>query len=260
MACDEVLLDGVRKGASASLRFYAWDPPAISLGRHQPDPDPAALAALAGREVDVVRRPTGGRAVWHGARSEELTYSVVARLDEPPLDAGLIEAYRRIHVALAEGLRTLGVAVALAPRRRATVRPTSRLACFAASVPYEITVEGAKLVGSAQRRTRGALLQHGSIPLAGDQEVLRETWPESLDPRAATTLSDAAGRSIGFGEAASALADALASALNVRLVDGVLHEEEEAAVARLSKRAGSLDRRARAGRYSAFPPNLRIPG
>lgn len=256
MACDRVLLDRVGEGlASPTVRFFAWSPPAISLGRHQPAPDPAPLGALAERGVDVVRRPTGGRAVWHGTSSEELTYSVVARLGEPPLDAGLVEVYRRIHAALADGLRALGADATLAPRSRAIPRPASRLACFAASVPYEITVDGAKLVGSAQRRTRRAVLQHGSIPLAGDQSVLRETWPECLGPRAATTLSAAAGRPVGFEEAAAALSAGLTRGLNVRLADGVWGEREDAAVASLAGPDGSLDTRASAGRYSLFPPN-----
>ncbi len=255
MACDELLLDRVGRGlAPPTVRFYAWDPPAVSLGRHQPDSDPGPLAALAARGVDVVRRPTGGRAVWHGPVSEELTYSVIVPLGEPPLDAGLVETYRRIHAALADGLAALGADVALAPRSHSIPRPDSRLACFAASVPYEITSGGAKLVGSAQRRTRRALLQHGSIPLAGNQSVLREAWPESLDPRAATTLSAAAGRPVGFAEATASLASALAEGLNVRLVTGVWGDERDAAVGRLSERPDRLDTRERAGRYSTFPP------
>lgn len=255
MACDGFLLDRVGEGlAPPTVRFYAWSPPAVSLGRHQPDPEPAALESLSARGVDVVRRPTGGRAVWHGPVSQELTYSVVVPRGEPPLDVGLVEAYRRIHAALADGLAALGADVALAPRSRPTPRPASRLACFAASVPYEITSGRAKLVGSAQRRTRQALLQHGSIPLAGDQSALREAWPESLDPRAATTLSAAAGRPVGFDEAAASLAAALAEGLNVRLVTGVWGDEEDAAVGRLSERPDRLDTRERAGRYSTFPP------
>lgn len=231
MACDRVLLERVGAGASPpTLRFYGWDPPAVSLGRHQPDPDPEARAALAARGIDVVRRPTGGRAVWHGPPAEELTYAVVAPLGEPPLDAGLVEAYRRIHVALAAGLRALGADVDLAPRARTRTRPDSRLACFAARVPHEIGAGGAKLLGSAQRRIRGALLQHGSLPLAGDQSPLRAAWPDSLADGAATTLAEAVGRTVGFEETAAALAAALAEGMNVRLLPGVLRGDEDAAV------------------------------
>lgn len=256
MACDAVLLERVGAGASPpTLRFYGWDPPAVSLGRHQPEPGPAELAALAARGIDVVRRPTGGRGVWHGPPGEELTYAVVAPLGAPPLDAGIAEAYRRIHEALADGLRALGADVDLAPRAPSRTRPDSRLACFAARVPHEIGAGGAKLLGSAQRRSRRALLQHGSLPLAGDQSPLREVWPDSLAPGAATTLSAAAGRPVGFDEAAAALAAALARGLNVRLAPGVWRKDEDDAVAAHRARGESLDSPARAARYSPFPPS-----
>jgi lipoate-protein ligase A len=233
MACDACVLDAVEGGlAPATIRLYAWSVPAVSLGRHQPDPDPAAAARLAARGVEWVRRPTGGRAVWHGPPDEELTYSVIAPLDDPALAGGLHAAYRRIHEGLAAGLARLGVAAALAPRGgRAALRPSVRVACFAATVPYEITVGGRKLVGSAQRRGRAALLQHGSIPLAGDQRALRETWPGSLADDAATTLAAAAGRRVDAAEAARALAGGLAEALGVTLAPGPLTAGERAVLA-----------------------------
>lgn len=220
MSCDVALLAAVERGAEPPvLRLYGWDPPAVSLGRHQPDPDPQALARLAALGVDWVRRPTGGRAVYHGALETELTYSVVARLDEPPLAGGLAFAYRRIHEALAAGLVRLGAepAFAGAPTHRAP-RPVSRLACFAASVPWEIVANGRKLVGSAQRRGRKALLQHGSIPLAGDQRPLEEAWPGALDPGTVTTVSAAAGRTVSFGEAADAIAAGFAETFQIEFL------------------------------------------
>ena len=241
MACDAALLDSVEHGdAPATLRLYAWSPAAVSLGRHQPDPEPAAAALLASRGVEWVRRPTGGRAVWHGPPEHELTYSVAARLDEPVLAAGpagvpggLAAAYRRIHEILAAALASLGIEAALAPRRPVSpsrvataIRPTSRVACFAASVPHEITAGGRKLVGSAQRRGRRALLQHGSIPLAGEQGILADAWPGSLAPSSATTVSAAAGREIGAEEAARAIADAFAAVLGMPLAPGALSARE----------------------------------
>lgn len=235
MACDRVVLAAVERGAApATLRLYGWSPPAVSLGRHQLDPDGAAAIRLAALGVDWVRRPTGGRAVWHGPPSDELTYTVVARLDDPALAGGLGAAYRRIHQGLAAGLARLGVAAALAPRARVrtvAIRPTSRVACFAASVPSEITVAGRKLVGSAQRRGRTALLQHGSIPLAGDQRVLDLAWPGSLAGDAATTVSAAAGRAVGPAEAARAIAGGLRAILAIALEPGELGPGERAALA-----------------------------
>lgn len=235
MVCDEVLLDAVGRGdVPPTVRFYGWDPPAVSLGRHQPAPDPAAAAGLAAAGVDRVRRPTGGRLVYHGMADEELTYSVVAPLDDPALGGGPRLAYRRIHAALADGLARLGIAVALAPRTavsRGMPRPRSPLACFASSVPYELVADGRKLLGSAQRRSREGLLQHGSLPLAGDPAaLLLGIWPGSLDPTTVTTVSAAAGRTVGFAKAVAALTTGIEEKLNVRLVPGVLSGNERDAI------------------------------
>jgi lipoate-protein ligase A len=235
MACDAALLAAAdRDGFVPTLRLYAWDPPAVSLGHHQPDPYPAEAEMLRARAVDWVRRPTGGRAVYHAGPAAELTYCVVAPIETPGLSGGLADAYRRIHLAIAAGLDRLGAAVDLAPRRpardppspRDRIRPGSRRACFAATVPWEIEVEGRKLVGSAQRRSRRALLQHGSIPLAGDQALLDEIWPGSLEPGRTTTVSSAVGRVVGFGELATILAAAFASSLGAELEPEKLSDAE----------------------------------
>jgi lipoate-protein ligase A len=233
MACDEAVLEAVgAKASPPTVRFYAWDPPAVSLGRHQADPGVGARAALDRLGVEWVRRPTGGRLVWHGPSGEELTYSVVTPIGEPPLAGGLTDAYRRIHEGLAAGLRRLGLQVELAPRAGgAGRRPSSRLACFAATVPWEIEAGGRKLLGSAQRRSRAALLQHGSLPLAGDPAWIPErVWPGSFDGGCPTTLSAAAGRAVGFAEAAAALRSGLVETLNVRLAGGVLTDRERAMI------------------------------
>lgn len=242
MACDDALLaaaDG--DGFVPTLRLYAWDPPAVSLGHHQPDPSAAEAALLRARGVDWVRRPTGGRAVYHAGPDAELTYGVVAPIETPGLGGGLADAYRRIHLAIAAGLERLGAVVELAPRRagpdsrspRERIRPGSRKACFAATVPWEIEVEGRKLVGSAQRRSRLALLQHGSIPLAGDQALLDEIWPGSLEPGRTTTVASAVGRVVGFGELASLLAEAFAKSLGAELEPEKLSDAELRALAAL---------------------------
>lgn len=235
MACDAALLaaaDG--DGLVPTLRLYAWDPPAVSLGHHQADPSPAEAGRLRACGVDWVRRPTGGRAVYHAGPAGELTYSVVAPIETPGLGGGLADAYRRIHVAIAAGLERLGAAVELAPRGprpdprspRDRIRPGSRRACFAATVPWEIEVRGRKLVGSAQRRSRRALLQHGSIPLAGDQALLEEVWPGSLEPGRTTTVTSAVGRTVGFGELATILAEAFAKSLDAELAPEPLSDPE----------------------------------
>lgn len=224
-------------GAPSTLRFYGWSPPAVSIGRHQPDPDPEAIAMLEAWGIDCVRRPTGGRAVYHGEIEEELTYSVVAPIGVPPFVGRGADAHRHIHSALAAALTELGVAARLAsegPARRVhPPRPDDRLACFASPVGDEVTVEGRKLVGSAQRRTRKAFLQHGSIPLTGDHRLLNAVWPGSLEQGVATTVSAAAGRNVGYNELTAGIVRAFERRLNVNLSRGVLTPEEKTTIDRL---------------------------
>jgi lipoate-protein ligase A len=141
------------------LRFFQWKPYCISLGKHQKisdiDMDKARLDG-----IDVVYRPTGGRAILH---AEELTYSVVFKNE---LSGSVEETYRLISEALAEGIRAFGIPAMMNPVqpdfKSWYQQPSSKL-CFSSSARHEIQVDGRKLVGSAQRRIAGAVLQHGSI-------------------------------------------------------------------------------------------------
>lgn len=163
MAVDEAIMDAAREGRT-TLRFYAWSPPCLSLGRNQTARGRYDPEAVRERGLDVVRRPTGGRAIYH---HRELTYAVAAPAG---LWGGLRSAYRRINRALLRGLSRLGAEVAEAGRDARVPGPSSR-ACFRDPLPGEIVAGGRKLVGSAQWRDRGALLQHGSILLHDEQDV-----------------------------------------------------------------------------------------
>jgi lipoate-protein ligase A len=248
MACDAALLAALdaRLGeepqdrATPTLRLYGWEPAAVSLGHHQPDPAPSEIDRLRERGIDCVRRPTGGRAVYHGPPAEELTYSLVAAIGDPDLGSGLAASHVRIHAAIAAGLLRLGARVGLASRRREAVRPTSRRACFAVSVPGEIAADGRKLVGSAQRRTRHAFLQHGSIPLAGERSVLAEVWPGCLEPDRTTTVSSAAGRDVDFDELARAVVVAFEESMDADLVPDELSDTEILAIDAALSASGSV--------------------
>lgn len=176
MAVDETLLEAARRG-TVTLRFYGWTPGCLSLGRNQAARGRYDLERLRHLGVDVVRRPTGGRAVYH---DREVTYSVTA----PVRDLGsLAESHAKINAALANGLRRLGVPATVAARSAGTRPPRPSLrACFRDPLPGEVVAEGRKLVGSAQWRDAGALLQHGSILLYDDQsltEAVSATGPRS---------------------------------------------------------------------------------
>ena len=183
MAADAALLDAAQRSGAHFLRLYRWDPPTLSIGRNQ------SLEGLACDSVPIVRRPTGGQAVWH---EHEVTYAVAAPI---ALFGSLRGAYREIHGRLAIALRTLGVEAVLA--NVPAVRPPGRpAACFASSVGGEILVQDRKLVGSAQVRRGDAFLQHGSILLDGTQ-------PSSSNGE--TTLAAVLKRPVSFDEVADAV-------------------------------------------------------
>jgi lipoate-protein ligase A len=163
MRFDEGLAEALRIGTGApTVRLYQWQPWAVSLGYHQDIADIDALRC-AQRGIDIVRRPTGGRAILH---AEELTYSVVMLAGR----RSILQVYNDISDALVKGLNLFGVEAALRrsqPNFRAQYRTSSSIPCFASSARYEIEWKGRKLVGSAQRRysvsERDVVLQHGSI-------------------------------------------------------------------------------------------------
>jgi lipoate-protein ligase A len=164
MAVDQAIAEACAAGDSLpTVRFYRWLPPAVSLGRHQPlsDVDHDAVARLG---YEVVRRPTGGRAILH---TDEFTYSVSAPQDEPRVAGSIMDSYLNISNALLAALQQMGVAADKAPGSM-RAGPDVSAACFEVPSAYEITAGGRKLMGSAQSRRAGYVLQHGSLPLVGD--------------------------------------------------------------------------------------------
>jgi lipoate-protein ligase A len=234
MALDEAIMEAVATGeAPPTLRFYQWAPPCLSLGKRQPL-DGVDLAACRADGVHVVRRATGGWAILH---TEELTYSVALRPDDPRVSGAILDTYRTLSRGLIAGLRLLEADAAMNPVTSGGAQNTSA-ACFEVPSAYEITIGGRKLMGSAQTRPAGKVLQHGSLPLYGDiarvaryltftSEQEREALQTHLRERA-TTLSDALGRVTSFAEAAQAMARGFAEALNVELAPGEPSTREKA--------------------------------
>lgn len=204
MALDHALLDRAAQHDEAVLRLYAWSRPTVSLGMHERSRFTAEDAARL--DLDVVRRPTGGRALLH---HREVTYSVTA----PAQHASLRESYAAINAILLDGLRRLGVPALEAERRGRPIAPDGA-ACFAEPNAGELVVDGRKLVGSAQRRDEHAFLQHGSILLADDQARIAELRGRAAPPPAATVAA-ALGREVGFAEVCEAIAAALRDAAAV---------------------------------------------
>jgi lipoate-protein ligase A len=242
MAVDEALLESVGRGASLpALRLYAWQPPCLSLGYAQPFTD-VDLPRLKERGWEVVRRPTGGRAILH---TDELTYSVVAPLNEPRLAGTLLENYNRLAQALLAALRLLGLPVEMQERSAASQAKNTNPVCFEVPSTYEITVGGKKLVGSAQARRKEGVLQHGSLPLSGDlarilqalvfpDEAARLRAAERLLRRAATVES-VLGRLVVWEEAAQAFIAAFGDTLDLDLQPRGLTPAEESRLEELVK-------------------------
>lgn len=203
MGLDHALLKRVETAPEGWVRLYRWKPWCLSFGRNEPALRRYDRAAIERLGLDTVRRPTGGRAVWH---ARELTYAVIA----PTAWFGtLAESYRRIHATLAAALARLGIPVTLAP---AGASPgVGAGACFASPAGGELLAGGRKVLGSAQLRQGAALLQHGSLLLEDDQQLLGSLTVGAVPPSDEVTLSEVAGRVIGFEEAAAAIAAALAA-------------------------------------------------
>jgi len=200
MAIDQALLREAQQGR-ASLRLYRWSPPCLSFGRNEPTRSRYDFEKIRALGLDTVRRPTGGRAVWH---DRELTYTVAA---PTAMFGSLQEAYITIHRMLAEALRRLGASVEVAGKPKGRPPGPGGGACFAAPVGGEIVAGGLKLVGSAQVREGDALLQHGSLLLENGQDlVARVSAGPSVAP-AATSLSAVLGRSVTFDEVADVIAE-----------------------------------------------------
>jgi lipoate-protein ligase A len=168
MERDRRLLDELVAGdRPATLRFYAWRPACISLGVGQKK-EMLDLAAVSRAGLDVVRRPTGGQALLH---DREITYSVVASQQDPVVGGTLMQSYHAISQALLDGLAVLGVDGQGAPGEPRPARGVTPV-CFASASADEVLVAGRKLIASAQWRSRGAFLQHGSLLLLDRQHEI----------------------------------------------------------------------------------------
>lgn len=232
MALDEAILDHIGRGESIpTLRLYAWEPACLSLGHAQPFTD-VDVNRLQARGWEVVRRITGGRAILH---TDELTYSVIAPNSEPVIAGTVLESYNRIAQALLLAVKNLELHVEM-QEGQANDISSSNPVCFEVPSTYEITVDGKKLIGSAQARKKEGVLQHGSLPLTGnlaricealvfENEATRVAASKRLLARAATVES-ALGRAPSWESTAQAFIHAFGAQLGLILKREELSESE----------------------------------
>jgi lipoate-protein ligase A len=227
MALDESLATSVRTSSSPPvLRLYGWDGHAVSLGYFQKT-SAVDLLYCAGRNIPVVRRPTGGRAILHG---DELTYSLSARTDSGPFSKGLLDSYEKISSALCMALGKTGIASEAKKRREKGRVLTGSPLCFQSSSYGEILIGGRKVIGAAQKRWEDGMLQQGTIPFVLNERAMRQIFKigETTDLR---------GHMAGVGELVKGLdRDAFGKAVRtsfeetfgVTFLDSLPTPEEEA--------------------------------
>ncbi|MBU0611130.1 MAG: lipoate--protein ligase family protein [Armatimonadetes bacterium] len=243
MAVDEaMLLAGVAGLIPPTLRFYAWEPATVSLGFFQPLDERIDLTQIAARGFGLVRRPSGGRAILH---KDELTYSVVVPEGLIPDGRSVMGSYRTLSRGIEAGLRLLGLGAEMpdrrhAPRLKAAGLPT---VCFAASAGGDMVAGGRKIVGSAQTRRGGVIMQHGSVPIHMDPAEHLAVMPgEGTDEASqqrllakACGVADALGRPVSFDELAAALRQGFEEHFGITFEEAELTEWETAQAQRLSE-------------------------
>jgi lipoate-protein ligase A len=242
MALDEAILEAVSSEATPpTLRLFAWTPPCLSIGVAQKTAE-VDRARLGGLGWDLVRRPTGGRALLH---TDEITYSLAAPTGNPLVVGGVLPSYRRLGAGILRGLELLGLRARVQREEALSDRARANPVCFEVPSAYEITVDGKKLVGSAQVRRRGGVLQHGSLPLWGDigraclalrypSEEARLLDMERLRQRA-TTVEACLGTRVTWQQAAEALSQGFSVALGIVLDRGEPTPEEQRRSAQLAR-------------------------
>jgi lipoate-protein ligase A len=221
MAVDSALLaDCEQDRIPPTVRLYGWSEPAITIGYSQKADAELDIERCRESGIAIVRRPTGGRALLH---ANELTYAVVAPVSLSPFNQGLKATFQAISEALLAGLQGLGIQGDLntSKQRAASTRSP---ACFASLNHCEITVDGKKLVGSAQKRTSKAFLQHGSIIIESDHKLFAsllkfedESERVALQERlmnSTTTLNQVCGQKFSFEEISDALQEGFRKTLD----------------------------------------------
>ncbi|AZR72901.1 octanoyltransferase [Anoxybacter fermentans] len=238
MALDEADVILLSEGKiPPTIRFYGWLPASISIGYFQKMRDEIDVDACKALGIGIVRRLTGGRAVLH---DDELTYSFIVPDTHPLFPPTVIESYKVISRGILRGLEKLNVfatMVSLEGKGRNALNPHNSSACFDAPSWYEIAVNGKKLVGSAQNRQRGVILQHGSIlntinvdklfsVLKFNNEQIRQRMKKIFLDKA-TSIEQVLGYRIPYTKMVEAFTEGFQESLQIDLEPGELTDEEK---------------------------------
>lgn len=247
MALDEALLAWHSEGLIPPvIRFYSWQPAALSIGYFQNVEKEIDMEAVDRLGLGFVRRPTGGRGVLH---EHELTYSIIVSEDYPEMPETVTEAYRVLSEGLLEGFKNLGLdayfSVPDTEEKRADLKKPKSAVCFDAPSWYEMVVEGKKVAGSAQTRQKGVILQHGAILIDLDAEKLLSVFKFSSEaakermrskiPEKAVSINSLREKPVTPEECIRAFKAGFEQALSISLESYNLTEQQLADVKALEK-------------------------
>ena len=242
MAIDEAIFREYQlRDAAPTIRFYSWSPPSISLGYFQETSKEIDVEECRRYHIDIVRRPTGGKAVLH---EHDLTYAVVAKENNPLFPPDILGTYRVISECIADALSEFGIEAEMAGDGRASQDELLMASCFSSPSRYELLVKKRKICGSAQVRSRGVFLQHGSIlldfdpiktcavllPSHGDRERHVKQLRESV-----TSIYEHISPSVSVGMICHALKKNFEKRLGIELVQEEMSPEEEVLKTRLMR-------------------------
>ena len=229
MAIDEAILrNGQVHEGVPTVRFYGWVRPSVTVGYFQDIVKEVDLGFCSAQNIDVVRRPTGGKAVYHDA---DVTYSVVARERDEGFSSDITETYRVISACLLKGLGKLGIEAALVEEGRKHLASTGEAFCFSVPFKNELLLKGGKVCGSAQMRSQGLFLQHGSILIDLDLDRVAQVMAGGAEMielmrRSVTALNNHAAHPVSEGRLVSALRQAFEDEMGVSVCDGTLTASE----------------------------------
>lgn len=233
MAIDEALLIWNSEGKTRPvIRFYGWSKPSLSLGHFQCAEKTIDFSGVEKHRCDVVRRLTGGSAVLH---DDEITYSITVPENHPKIPATVNEAYYVLSQGILKGYEYLGIEAQFAiPEKE--LRKERTAVCFEKPAIYEMIVDGKKISGNAQTRKNGVLLQHGSIPLRFNLDMLFDLFQFSTEERRikqrnkfaekAVSIYDVTKQEFTYEQLRDAFTEGFAQSLQIKLETLVLSDDD----------------------------------
>ena len=232
MAVDEAIFhETVKNKKNPTIRFYGSNPAAVSIGYFQDAKKELNIEKCRGDGIDIARRITGGKAVFH---FNEITYCIAAAQQEKIFPADISGTYKVISKCIARGLYNLGIKADLAEDGRTHLKDEINSCCFAVPSKNELLVKGRKICGSAQVRRQGGFLQHGLLILTFNPKktagyLLPARTPEQLEKlrRSVTAVNEEIATPVNTQEICSILKKSFIEELGIDLIQGTLTSEEE---------------------------------